>query len=110
MSKLAEQTCAVSAARGPVWETICLRQRFAAGTVVGVAEAYALIEQQLLENEKLTAFRRWLEENLALADIRVSPHIRDDLLSSQRADAMPAAGALPPEDEDEGHGAEPVAN
>ncbi|MDR2056243.1 MAG: SurA N-terminal domain-containing protein [Desulfovibrio sp.] len=109
LGNLAERACAVSVARGPVWETICLKQRLVAGSV-GVAEAYALIERQLLEKEKLAAFRRWLEVSLALADIRVSPHMRDDLLSPRRADMVPVAGPLPPRDEDEGHETEPVAN
>ena len=110
LGALAEQTCAVPVAHGPVWETLCLRQRLAAGTVVGVADAYALIERQLLEKEKPAAFLRWLEASLALADIRVSPLVRDDLLSPRSTDVMPVTGPPPPEDEDEGHEAEPVAN
>lgn len=109
LNNLADQTCAVSVARGPTWETLCLRQRLAAGTVA-VAEAYALIEHQLLEKEKQTAFRRWLEANLALADIRVSPKIKDDLLSPRHTDMLPVTGPPPPENEDEGHEAETVAN
>ncbi|MDR1659194.1 MAG: SurA N-terminal domain-containing protein [Desulfovibrio sp.] len=108
LDNLAELTCAVPVARGPIWETLCLRQRLAAGTV-DVAGAYALIERQLLEKEKLTAFRRWLEASLALADIRVSPHIKEDLLSPQRTDVIPVA-PLQPEDEDERPEADPVAN
>ncbi|MDR3357302.1 MAG: SurA N-terminal domain-containing protein [Desulfovibrio sp.] len=109
LGALAGQTCAAPVARGPIWETICLNQRLAADTVVGMAEAYALIERQLLEKQKAAAFRHWLEATLAFADIRVSPHIRDDLLSPQCADVTPVAGPLP-EDGDERREADPVAN
>jgi hypothetical protein len=108
LSVLGERRCAPSTSGKQGWETLCLKQRQPAG-VLSMADAYALIEQQLLEEEKPAAFQRWLETSLATADIRVSPHIKDDLLAPPLPEAMPAATA-PLEEEGEHHGLDAIAN
>jgi hypothetical protein len=54
----------------------------------------------LLEEEKMIAFYRWLEASLATADIRVSPQVKDSLLSPQRMTAPSSAVEPPPPGED----------
>jgi len=109
LSVLVERSCAIPVAQRNMWETLCLERRRPAGAV-NMSEAYALIERQLLKNEKENAFERWIEASLAAADIRVSPHIKDDLLSPQRVEPVLAAKPLPFEDEKENREFEPIAN
>ncbi|SDF68970.1 peptidylprolyl isomerase [Desulfovibrio legallii] len=72
--------CAPPRAEDGGWRTVALRARKPAARL-GLAEAYALVEQELREQKLDAAFLRWLEGALAQARIRVSPDLKADLLT-----------------------------
>jgi hypothetical protein len=88
LPELAAGACSGATARGSSWEMLCLKRRLPAG-IAGIAGVYAFIERQLLESRRQAVFERWLETCLAGADIRVSPHIKDDLLAARGEVALP---------------------
>jgi hypothetical protein len=79
--KLVPGACVPPRQEGGAWRSVCLAERRAARTLE-ISSAYPLIERILLEQEKITAFDRWLESRLARSTVKISPNIREGLLTA----------------------------
>lgn len=87
--------CAPARRQNGSWQTVALVERQKAHSL-DMADAYPLMEHILLERKKNAAFEQWLEGSLSRAVIKVSPLLKEELLT-------PASGrqAQPDENDDE---------
>ena len=94
-SALKPGACAPARRQNGSWQTVALVERQKAHSL-DMADAYPLIEHILLERKKNAAFEQWLEGSLSRAIIKVSPLLKEELLT-------PASGrqAQPDENDDE---------
>ena len=76
--------CLAARRRDDVWESVGLVERLKARSLE-LSEAYPLIEHILREQKKSAAFEQWLENSLSRAAVRVSPLLRDELLTPPSA-------------------------
>lgn len=75
------------------WQTVGLLER-RPSRLLAIAEAYPLIERILLEQKKSAAFEQWLEGSLSRATVKVSPYLKEDLLTPPSARAAQSAPDL----------------
>jgi len=94
VSTLKPGTCLPARRRNGVWESVGLVGRMKAHSLE-MADVYPLIEHILQEQKKSAAFEQWLEDSLSRATVRVSPLLRDELLTP------PSAKQEANEDEDD---------
>ncbi len=94
-SVLKPGACAPARRQNGSWQTVALVERQKAHSL-DMADAYPLIEHILLEQKKNAAFEQWLEGSLSRAVIKVSPLLKEELLT-------PASGrqVQPNENDDE---------
>ncbi|WP_167590553.1 SurA N-terminal domain-containing protein [Oceanidesulfovibrio indonesiensis] len=71
------------------FETIILKQRFAAETL-DAARAYPIVERILLERKQQTAFEGWLEDKLDNATVLISEHL---IPGASEEESLPVRGA-----------------
>lgn len=84
VSALKPGTCLPARRRNGVWESVGLVERLKAHSLE-MADAYPLIEHILQEQKKRTAFEQWLEGSLSRATVKVSPLLRDEVLTPPSA-------------------------
>lgn len=82
--KLAPGQCAAPVQEDGRWYGLALKERNAAH-IMGMAEAYPLIENILQQQRKDAAFESWLTTTLGRAQVRVNPNLMADLLTPPSA-------------------------
>jgi hypothetical protein len=97
--KLVPGSCVPPRQEGGAWRSVCLAERRAARTLE-ISSAYPLIERILLEQEKTAAFGRWLESSLARSTVKISPNIREGLLTASPRPKQRQPVLDPAEEED----------
>lgn len=74
LKKIKPLNCGKIVQEGAEWRSAAVMERFPAGKRK-LSDIYALVENNLLNEKKNAAFEKWLEQELATADIKAAPDI-----------------------------------